>query len=303
MFSFLWGTLAMSPVRAVTVDDIYRADVLVTDESGTQLRTGARAGLLQVLIRVSGRPDVEDSSLIRSALRNPSAYYYQFSYESTDRRLLVGDRLVPAVQLRVNFEPSAVARLLRDAGFPVWGSNRPGVMIWIALGAGADRQILGEDDIHPVLDSLRDQARLRGIPLILPIMDIEDAARISVAEVWGGFFDRIEAASGRYTPDVLVSARVQEESGDSWSGKWSIAIDGRWRSVESRALSADEVVRQMVDELANELAARYALGSSRGTLRVVVENVKGLEDYAALASYLEQMTPVVSSSIVLLDGD
>ena len=303
MFSFLWVVLAVAPAKAVMVEDIYVAEVLVTGEGNAQLRAGARAGLLQVLTRVSGRTDVDSSSLVRSSLRNPAAFYYQYSYESTDRQLLVGDEQRSARILRLHFEPSAVARLLRDAGLPVWGSNRPGVMVWMAVSNGPDRQILAETDAHPVLEGIKDQAKQRGIPLIFPIMDIEDSARVSVAEVWGEFFDRIKGASTRYNPDVLMTARVQQEPGGRWSGKWSYSIDGSWQSVDSLALSSDQLVRDMVDQLANELAARYALGSSRASIRLVVENVETLADYAALSAYLERLTPVLNSSVVQLQED
>ena len=70
----------LTPGIALTVEDLYVAEVLVTDESDVQLKRGARAGLLQVLVRVSGTPVVGASSLIAGARRNPSAYYYQYSY-------------------------------------------------------------------------------------------------------------------------------------------------------------------------------------------------------------------------------
>ena len=49
---------------ALPVNDLYIADVLVADESVAQLALGARAGLLQVLIRVSGTQEVEASSIV-----------------------------------------------------------------------------------------------------------------------------------------------------------------------------------------------------------------------------------------------
>jgi hypothetical protein len=128
--------LPVQVAHAIPVEDLYVTDVLVLDESSRQLRTGARAGLLQVLVRVSGTIDVEQSSLVRNSLRNPAAYYYQYSYESTDRVLVVNDEEVPAKLLRLHFEPSAIARLLRDANLPVWGSNRPAVLLWIAISDG-----------------------------------------------------------------------------------------------------------------------------------------------------------------------
>jgi hypothetical protein len=59
----------------------------------------------------------------------------------------------------------------------------------------------------------------------------------------------------------------------------------------------------MVNQLADELAGRFALGSSRARIRLKVENVEDVAQYAAVTRYLEELTPVVSSSIVALDGD
>lgn len=300
----VWFSLFISvQCWSLPVDNLYQAEVLVTSESARQLRTGARAGLLQVLIKVSGRVDVESSSKIRAALRNPSDYYYQFSYESTDQTLLVDEEEMPVKALRLHFEPSAVARLLREANFPVWGSNRPGVLLWVAVSEGQDRRILGEEDPSDAVRSLIDQATHRGVPLLFPILDLEDASQISTAEVWGAFLDRVDRASARYNPDAVLTGRIQQEVGNRWSGKWSYRIGPEWRSVESVGFSSDELARNMVDLLANELASRYALGSSQSHVKLMVEGVSDLPDYAAVSRYLEALTPVLNSSVVALEGD
>ena len=131
------------------------AEVLVTSDSDSQLKMGARAGLLQVLVRVSGTPEVLTSSLIAGSLRNPSAYYYQYSYESTDKLLNIDGAPTSARLLRIHFEPSAVARLLRQGVFPVWGSNRPSVLLWIAVSDDEGRRILGESETVELIDHLR----------------------------------------------------------------------------------------------------------------------------------------------------
>lgn len=290
-------------VYPVVVDDLYVAEVLVADESPRQLKNGARAGLLQVLVRVSGSLKVEESSLIRNSLRNPAAYYYQYSYETTDQTLLLGESEVNAKILSLHFEPSAIARLLRDANLPIWGSNRPSVLLWVAVNEGQSRRILGEADSSDVLKALVDQARQRGLPVTFPILDIEDASQVSAAEVWGAFLERIDSASGRYNPDSVLTARIQSEPGDRWSGRWSYRSADAWESIESAGYSVDELVRNMVNQLADELAIKFALGSSSTRIRLKIENVADVSRYATVSRYLEELTPVVSSSIVALDGD
>jgi len=303
LFSFILLIMPFGAVYSVVVDDLYIAEVLVADESPRQLTDGARAGLLQVLVRVSGSLKVEESSLVRSSLRNPAAYYYQYSYETTDKTLLLGESEVNAKILRLHFEPSAIARLLRDANLPIWGSNRPSVLLWVAVNEGQSRRILGEADASEIVEVLVDQARQRGLPLTFPILDLEDASKVSTAEVWGAFLERIDGASGRYNPDSVLTARIQREPGDRWSGRWSYRAADAWESLESAGFSADELVRSMVNQLADELAGKFALGSSRASIRLKIENIVDVSQYAAVSRYLQELTPVVSSSIVALDGD
>jgi hypothetical protein len=303
LFSFLLFAGLALPATALEVDDLYIADVLVADESASQLRAGARAGLLQVLVRVSGKTDIDDNPLIRASLRRPADYYYQFSYESTDKKLMTADGEQEARILTLHFEPSAVARLLREAELPVWGSNRPLVILWVAVNEGADRRILGESDETELAEALAEQARRRGLPVMFPILDLEDAARISSAEVWGAFLDRIELASSRYQPDAILTARVQQEISGRWSGKWSFRTEDTWKSVDNVAFSPDQLVRTMVDQLADDLAEQYAFGSARDVIALTVEGVTSVQDYAAVSAYLETLAPVVHSSIVSLSGD
>jgi len=59
----------------------------------------------------------------------------------------------------------------------------------------------------------------------------------------------------------------------------------------------------MINQLADELAGMFALGSSRSRILLKIENVESVSQYAAVSRYLEELTPVVSSSIVALDID
>ncbi|MFP6807112.1 MAG: DUF2066 domain-containing protein [Pseudomonadales bacterium] len=294
--------LLVSTAQSLPIDDLYMAEVLVLSEDEKQLKRGAQAGLLQVLVRISGTRDVEQSREITQSLRNPGAFYYQYSYEPTDKSLLVDGEVVAANLLRILFEPSAVSKLLREAGFPVWGSNRPGVLLWMAYSDEQGRRLLSENDItgsaSSLASSLQDQARLRGLPLLFPLLDLEDSAALSTAEVWGSFLGRIDDASDRYNPDSVLTARIQKDKLGRWSANYSYRIDNDWQVAETISYSADQLARTMVDRLANELAIRYAIDSSRSQVTVKVEMVDGIGDYAALASYLESLAPVLNSSIV-----
>ncbi len=292
---------------AVSVEDLYMAEVLVVGEDERQLKRGAQAGLLQVLVRASGTREVEKSILITSSLRRPDEYYYQYSYEQTDKTLQVDGEAIPAKLLRILFEPSAVSRLLRQAGFPVWGSNRPGVLLWVVVSDIEGRRILAGSDSSGIATIVQtamiDQARLRGVPLLFPLLDLEDSGSLSTAEIWGAFLDRIDNASRRYHPDATVTARIQKDSIDRWSARWHYRADSEWHSADTVSYSADQMARSMIDQLADELAQRFAIDSSRGHVVLRIEGIRNLQDYAAVSEYLASLAPVLNSSVTRLEKE
>ena len=209
----------------------------------------------------------------------------------------------PLKRLVITFDPSSVARLLREAGLPVWGSNRPGVLVWMAVARDGERFLVKGDENLQVIELMREHARRRGLPLLFPLLDLTDSYSISAPEVWGGFLDRVGSASNRYNPDLVLTGRIRQMSSRRWSGKWFWRIADDWQSVESLALSEAELVRDLIDQLADEMAGRYALDSSRGLVRMHIEGVKNLERYAVVAAYLEALTPVTHSTLTGLNVD
>ncbi|MFT5014241.1 MAG: hypothetical protein ACJAX5_003529 [Patiriisocius sp.] len=291
------------PLWAVPVSDLYVADVYVTSESEAQRLSGSRASLLQVLVRVSGTQAVADDEQIRQALSNPSRFYYQYSYQSTDREFQIGNEIVPGRILRINFEPNSIAALLRNAGFPVWGSNRPSVLLWVAVNDDRERRLMTESAADPVSQALTELAKERGLPMFYPLLDLEDAASLSAAEVWGAFLDRIDAASVRYNPDSILSGRVQQLVDGQWRGYWAYRIDGRWTRVEGVAGTPTELVSEVVDQLADKLAARYAVGSLKGAVTLRVEGIDSAQAYAAVLGYLKSLAPVLDTYVVSVEGN
>ena len=68
-------------------------------------------------------------------------------------------------------------------------------------------------------------------------------------------------------------------------------------------MSISDLAKQLVDRIADELAARYSFASSQATIALAVRGVSDLNDYATLSAYLEKLTPVLNSTVVSLKGD
>lgn len=290
---------------AVTLENLYQAEVLSESQSDAQRRIDASEGLSQVLMRVSGRSDILKNPVIVAALKTPEQYYSEFSYARVEA---VNDEAValpqpgldplpaetPRQVMRIRFAPSLIAKILREADLPVWGSNRPSVLSWMAIDDESGRQVLGEANPSLFAKTLNQAARARGVPLLLPLWDLEDSRGVSSSEIWGRFLGRIEAASKRYSPDKILVFRAESEFSNQWRGDWSLGEGGQWRSGTVYGESQAQLATALVGVLASVLSEQYAVTSTRSEVRLTVEGITEIQDYAEVSRYLEGLTQVMS---------
>jgi hypothetical protein len=290
---------------AVTLENLYQAEVLSESQSDAQRRIDASEGLSQVLTRVSGRSDILQNPVIVAALKTPEQYYSEFSYARVEA---VNDEAValpqpgldplpaetPRQVMRIRFAPSLIAKILREADLPVWGSNRPSVLSWMAIDDESGRQVLGEANPSLFAKTLNQAARARGVPLLLPLWDLEDSRGVSSSEIWGRFLGRIEAASKRYSPDKILVFRAESEFSNQWRGDWSLGEGGQWRSGTVYGESQAQLATALVGVLASVLSEQYAVTSTRSEVRLTVEGITEIQDYAEVSRYLEGLTQVMS---------
>lgn len=290
---------------AVTLENLYQAEVLSESQSDAQRRIDASEGLSQVLTRVSGRSDILQNPVIVAALKTPEQYYSEFSYARVEA---VNDEAVALPQpgldplraetprqiMRIRFAPSLIAKILREADLPVWGSNRPSVLSWMAIDDESGRQVLGEANPSLFAKTLNQAARARGVPLLLPLWDLEDSRGVSSSEIWGRFLGRIEAASKRYSPDKILVFRAESEFSNQWRGDWSLGEGGQWRSGTVYGESQAQLATALVGVLASVLSEQYAVTSTRSEVRLTVEGITEIQDYAEVSRYLEGLTQVMS---------
>lgn len=276
--------LAVSVAQAARVSGLYEAEVAY--QGGRD--EGFRAALGEVLVRMTGRRDVTDRPAVAPLLDDAAAYMQQFRQLGPDR-------------LWVAFDGTALERALGQLGQPIWGTERPSTLLWIAVDAGGGKRfVVGstadfeeEAEIHAAIVEV---ANRRGLPLVFPLMDAEDRERASFAEVWGGFEDSIRAASERYGVDAVLVGRLAAE--DMGHGRWTLyGVDGEERWSGGAADS--------IDRLADRFAARFAVVSSGDTrtVQLAVSGVTSIEDYGRVSRFLSGLTAVESLAVESVERD
>jgi hypothetical protein len=278
-------------------DNLFEADVPVAGQQ-PDLRTAyMKTALQEVLVRVTGRPDVLTRDSVRSMLDSPERFVQQYRYYT------VPESTPPRLMLRVNFDGGSIQQALRQQGVAYWGkTERPEILLWLAVEDGGTRYIVSAQDNGDAARELQEAARQRGIPLLLPLMDLEDQSQVRFTDVWGGFFGGLLAASARYKPGDVMIGRLHRDSSGGWEARWDMRDSGSWRGNGDRL---GDVLRAGIDTLSERLASGLAVaeaGPVAGMTRITVGDVNTLTAFARVDDYLSSLTTVRHLSLERVDG-
>lgn len=300
--------LLSHPVLSEVIDDLYEVRVPVNDQSDGALEAAARKGLSVLFVRVSGQTDAAAESALKSALANPQRYLDQYRFERTPPGLLAeGEEAQPFAAV-LQFAPEPVDELLRKAGLPVWGANRPLLMVWLAKEQDGNVGIVNETSHPELVASLRTEAKRRGVLLQFPLLDLEDLGAISADQVWRLDGLALAAASARYPVDAVLAGRVTELTDGRWLGSWRLSADESRTNIDIEGVSREAYLGRGVDAVATALAARYAApvgeaGLQQAQLQLEVAGIDEFQDYAGVLSYLQRLDQVRDVDLIEVQAD
>jgi hypothetical protein len=287
--------------HAARVDDLFQVEVAAAGRDAGSRDVALGQALGQVLVRVTGSAESLSQPSLKPLLKNPSRFAQQFRF-----RDIPTETPGQAKQLRlwVQFDGVALAREVREAGLPYWGSERPDVLLWLAIDDRGRRYLVSDNSGGSVARALSQAAYRRGLPLTLPLMDLEDQRAVQFTDVWGGFVASLEEASQRYRPQVILVGKLgRSGASGGWRGSWNLLGAGSQQSWTSHAASLEAAVEQGIGEASEWLALQYAVVATDETVRsLVVEGVQGLEDYARVSKYLASLTPVDQVQVARVTG-
>ena len=136
--------------------------------------------------------------------------------------------------------------------------------------------------------AIDEPARVRGMPFILPVLDIEDRMTLPVSTLWGGFPEPIQRASRRYAADAVLAGRAWRGETGLWRVRWTL-FGELTREFRTGGESLEEAVAEGMHQVVDRFAARFARrGAAAAASRVpiAVAGIERLEDYARLLRYL-----------------
>ena len=295
------AALISATVCAATFENLYTVTVPLSGQHNRQqdLRTDEdfdRFAMRELLIRVTGQLDAPTNPALMDLVRDASRYVVQRGNPDRDNLLIVFDAL-------------GLQDALTQRNQPVWGEERPLTLLWVAMDGGpGERGILAaspspvprsdmlETAAESLREQLRDAANQRGLPIVLPLMDVRDLDAVDFIDVWGVFSERLGQASARYGPDAVLSGRIRLGEAGMETARWTLL-----RRENLFQLPGDSI-RSGLDGLADLYALEFSGVGGATSARLTVVDVESLDDYGRVVSYLESLSVLQSVQLERLVG-
>ncbi len=289
--------IASSSVFAAQVKGLYEAEVPVAATDNSVLADAFKIGLQRVFLKTTGRKEVLGSAAVQDALANAGRFVQQYAFLENPRfqaEMDVSEFNTPYL-IKVSYQKKALLGILSQSGQPVWGNNRPSVLVWLVLEEERNRRLVSGSEGELFVETMLASAQDWGVPIFFPVMDLEDTANVSVSDVWGGFLQPVQSASVRYQPDIVLLLKVSQLRSGEWLSQGTLASASQTAhfeySVDDKALLA----AGMMEWVTGSIADRYAVLRAEETVGEVILNVSGVEDYdhfVGLLNYVSSLTPV-----------
>ena len=278
---------------------LFESEVIVRSQAPAVRAEAMKSALEEVLVRVAGQNSVLMTEPARELLQKPSRLVQQYRY------FTVPDSQPPILKLWVRFDGDAIRQALQQQGLAYWGVERPDTLVWLAVEDRGERYVVSADDESDVHKQMVEVARQRGVPVLFPLMDLEDQSQARFSDIWGGFFEHVLKASARYNPQAILIGRLNRSPSGGWSARWYMDVAGKTASWSDSRQQLAVLLQQGMDDTADQLASRFAVANSGGSTTVVsisVDGVHSLAAYARINQYLASLTSVVGVQVEQLTG-
>ena len=294
-------------LSAIEVENLYSAKVAVATQSAGDRDQALKNALRAILVKVGGK-EIEHP-FIAQAIKNYNQYVTQYQYIRSDDKVL----------LYVSFDETKVNQLFKESDLAIWGRLRPQVMVWLVEEDGFERQIISSTSNSLLPNTINEFSQLRGLPLVMPIMDLTDHTALPLTDVWGRFSQPVAQASARYMADAVVVIRVSNSSlvqtqddmkdcplcqKNNLAVDWSLMTDAQSEHAQifSEQYLGDNVDKLLItalSDITDIIYQQYALSTSNSNeIQIDVANIGSLVDLIAVSDFLSELSAVQSVQLI-----
>jgi hypothetical protein len=301
--AFLLATLSILPIQGIkadVVEGLYEAELPVEGQSREEQSAVIREALKSVLARISGRDSASALAADESLIPNPSRLVEQFRYRKFKTDEVIpepADGAKPYTQmLWMRFTENALSDILVKQGLPIWGKSRPATLVWLVVDDQKQRVLIGNNTPHISRSYIEEEAKKRGLPIRLPLLDLADQSRLQITDVWGNFEDTILSASQRYQTEAILVGRIYLSFANTWNTRWTLYLEGQRQDWEiANNVNLHDAVIQGISKTGEDLSVKFAQvkdATETNTVMVQIKNITDLKTYNLTINYLQGLNIV-----------
>ncbi|KAF1011887.1 MAG: hypothetical protein GAK32_00549 [Pseudomonas fluorescens] len=273
---FFAGCLSLVSLasHAETLNGLYQVLEPVNSQAPQERDQAIQAALQTLVIRLTGDAKAADGPGLAAIRKDPQQIISQYGYDAG-----------PPESLQVDFDPVTTDRALRDAGLALWGSNRPSILGWWLNDSTEGSALVG--DGQAIAQPLRRAAQHRGLPLRLPLGDLDEQIVATAPNLESADAAPLRAASERYGADALLAVHARQDGGQ-WQAKWRLWLGDKSEQGTAQGADTAAVADAVLLAVSERLAPRFGVkaGAASGEQLLEVQGMN-LERYAALGRLLE----------------
>jgi hypothetical protein len=245
--------LASPSAGARVVDDLYKAQTVVTGTEEPERTRGFREALETVVVKLTGDTRLASDPRILSLAASPHRFVEAFEYEDRMKDIPVHDEQGTRERphfLRVTFSRQAIDDALDRLGAGKWPADRPVVAVWLGIETTAGQFVLTDSgpEGYGQRAVITETASRLGLPIALP-----SASRSAI-----GF--------GEVENDRIASLRAAAPGADAHLvGRLTVRNDGYW-DIAWSFHAARDVHHWSLSRATFDAALKQGLANAAGTL-------------------------------------
>lgn len=278
---------------AAVLSNLYETEIIAQSPSPEDRNIAIKAALSAVLKRVLVLDNRRQQAVVEAILARAPQYVKQYQYALQESGLSVN---TSARAMRVLFDERALDAVLRSGGIKIWGATRPETLLWLVVEENGRRSFFKAEMMLELANAVSAVSKQTGLPLLNPLLDIDEQRLISVNDVLSAYPQRLLSVSERYDVVSILAGRVVKRQ-SCWESDWAFYFGQGIEQWTKACGSLNDVLMTGMQGAYGRLSARYAVSSDAlptGQVTLAISGVNGAGDMKRINRYLNSLAPVKS---------
>lgn len=241
-------------IGAQEMEHLFSTQVTAKSQTREARNTAIRAAMLTVIQRFTLSDAFMDNLIVKRALDNAASYVDQYQNVQGQVEL---DKNSPRI-LRITFNQELLMTMLNRSGMAVWNEKRDKTLIWLVIEQGGREVFLEIGQNIEIEEALQEAVLTHGVPILMPLMDLEEKQQISVQDILVVNSETVLAVSARYGVATILAGKLVKR-GSCWLSEWNLHLQKREERWTESCANVTTNISRALQHVYQQLVLFYAL--------------------------------------------